>query len=68
MDYYSHHLEQLKKYPDVYLKLIDLDSNSIKGILNDLLSSKINLNDEEKVRGFFKSRLFLQGYIDDSVL
>ena len=68
MDYYSHHLEQIKKYPDIYLKLVDLPNASIKGILNDLLSSKINLNDEEKVRGFFKSRLFLQGYIDDSML
>ena len=68
MDYYSHHLEQLKKYPDIYLKLIEMHSSSIKGILNSLLSSKINLNDEEKVRAFFKTQLTLQGYIDDSVL
>lgn len=68
MDYYSHHLEQLTDYPDIYLKLLDLPFASIKGILNDLLSSKINLNDEDEVRAFFKTRLFLQRYIDDSIL
>jgi len=68
MDYYSHHLEQLKKYPDIYLKLIELPNASIKGILNDLLSRKVNLNDEEVIRGFFKTRLDLQGYIDNSII
>ncbi len=69
MDYYSHHFEQIKKkYPDLYLKLMDKPSSVIKGHLNALLSSKIDINDEEAVRGFFKSNMFLEKYIDFSSL
>lgn len=69
MYYYSHHFEQIKKkYPDLYLKLMDKPSSIIKGYLNALLSSKININDEEAVRGFFKSNLILDAYLDDSII
>ena len=63
MEYYTHHLNQLKQYPDLYLKLIDYPNGTLKGILNELLSSKINLNDEEKVRAFFEARLPLEVYM-----
>ena len=67
MDYYAHHLNVIgKKYPDIFLKLVDKPKSVIQGHLNDLLSSKIDLNDEEAVRGFFRSHLALEKYIDFS--
>jgi len=66
MELYSHHLEIIKQlYPEIYIKLIELPKDTIKGIINDMHSGKIDLQSKEKVNQFFKFRFKISAYIFD---
>ena len=46
-------------HPDLYIKLLDYPDATIVGIMNDMISSKLNLDDNNAVKKFFSTRLHL---------
>jgi len=55
------------EYPDIYLKLINYPRSVLEGTFIDLLTSKINISDNEQVQQFFKFRSALTPYLDNFV-
>lgn len=61
---YDNYLNKIKeKYPNIYLKLIDFPDATIKGTINEMVTDKIDLDNEEQVISFFKMRMKLTRYL-----
>ena len=54
---YSNYLNKIKELqPDIYLKLIDYPDSTLIGIMNDMITSSLDLKDQEAVTSFFSTR------------
>lgn len=58
-------LEKIKNlYPDYYLKIQHLPSASIKGIVNNLVSSRIDIKNVDQMKRFFFNQPVLKEFIE----
>jgi len=63
-DAYNAYLDKIMDlYPELYFKLMELPDSSIRGTVNDMVTSKINLDNPVAVQQFMKFRLNLAKYI-----
>jgi len=50
--------------PDLYIKLLDYPDATIVGIMNDMISSKLDLDNNDSVKKFFSTRLHFSKIIE----
>ena len=63
--HYFNYLTSIKdKQPDLYIKLLDYPDATIVGIMNDMISSKLDLNNNDAVKKFFSTRLHFSKIIE----
>lgn len=67
MNPYNQYISKIKDlYPDIYLKLIDYPEETMLGMINEMHTNRINLEDEEKCKDFFDRIFALTRYVEYS--
>jgi len=54
--YYKYLNDVKELHPDIYFELMDYSKSTLKGIMNDMITSNLNLKDNEAVTSFFSTR------------
>jgi len=54
---YNKYLKDIKElHPDIYLGLMDYPKSTLTGVMNDMITSNLDLKDNEAVKSFFSTR------------